>query len=155
MNSWFEKVQVLTCALVLLAMFSGCAPMGADEEKELKTVIAKYNNALVEAYRNQFFEPLMEVAVEEDVRKVDIIISAYLQTNQIMDSELIRLDFKGIEKGFDRATVRTSEDWSYRWIDYRTNKEVEPLREIHYEMRYHLIKIDDLWMVERVEEVPG
>jgi len=70
-----------------------------------------------------------------------------------MESEIHKIDFRDIKAEGDKAAVNTAEDWSYRWIDYRTKQEVEPLRDIHYDMKYYLVKKDGKWLVEKVEEV--
>ena len=122
-----------------------------DEKTELKTVIAKYNNAIIEAYKNQNFEHFMQVATDAEINKIGVIINSFRQADQIMEAELRKIDFQEIKTQGDKADVKTSEDWSYRWIDYKTGQEVEPLKNIHYEMLYHLIKKDGKWLVEKVE----
>ena len=122
-----------------------------SEKPELKTVIAKYNNAIIEAYKNQNFEHFMQVATDTEINKIGIIINSFRQADQIMEAELRKIDFQEIKTQGDKADVKTSEDWSYRWIDYKTAQEVEPLKNIHYEMLYHLIKKDGKWLVEKVE----
>jgi len=122
-----------------------------SEKPELKTVIAKYNNAIIEAYKNQNFEHFMQVATDAEINKIGVIINSFRQADQIMEAELRKIDFQEIKTQGDKADVKTSEDWSYRWIDYKTGQEVEPLKNIHYEMLYHLIKKDGKWLVEKVE----
>lgn len=139
--------------IALLFILLGCASKQSGEETSLKIVIAKYNNAVIEAYKNQILMPLKEVAVEDEVRRIDITVSTYLRGNQLMEADLHKIDFKDVRIEGDKATVRTSEDWSYKWVNYRTKKEVEPLRDIHYEMTYYLNKIGGKWLVEKVEEL--
>lgn len=141
-------------SIALAVILSGCASNPADNrEAELKTIIAKYNNAVIEAYKSQNFEYLKQVATEQEIDKIGVMITSFLQANQIMEAELHKIDFREIKIQGDKADVRTSEDWSYRWIDYKTGQEVEPLKDIHYEMLYHLIKKDGKWLVEKVDEV--
>ena len=139
--------------IVLLVVVSGCSSKSMDEKTELKTVIAKYNNAIIEAYKNQNFEHFMQVATDTEINKIGIIINSFRQADQIMEAKLHKIDFQEIKTQGNKADVNTSEDWSYRWIDYKTGQEVEPLKNIHYEMLYHLIKKDGKWLVEKVEEV--
>lgn len=139
--------------IVLLAVVSGCSSKGMNEKTELKTVIAKYNNAIIEAYKNQNFEHFMQVATDKEINKIGIIINSFRQADQIMEAELQKIDFQEIKTQGDKADVNTSEDWSYRWINYKTGQEVEPLKNIHYEMLYHLIKKDGRWLVEKVDAI--
>jgi hypothetical protein len=140
--------------LIFLLVLAGCISKEKDEtEYDIRTTIGRYNNAVITAYKSLNIGPLNSVTTEEQLIRVDSFIGAFLQRDQIMESELHRMDFEDVKIDSDKATVRTTEDWSYRWIDSRTGEEVEPLKEIHYEMRYHLKKIDDKWLVEKVEEV--
>ena len=144
--------SICLCSAVLLSMLAGCALRETGAEAELRVVVAKYNNALIEAYKNQLFKPLKEVADEEEVQMVNIFISSYLQGNQVMDAELLKMDFKEIKIEGEKATVRTSEEWSYRWIHYKTMREIEPRKNIRYEILYYIVKKDGRWLVKKVEE---
>lgn len=141
-------------SIALAVILSGCASNPADDrEALLKIVIAKYNNAVIEAYRSQNFEPLKQAAAEHEIDKIGVIINAYRTENQIMESDIKKIDFKEIRIEADKAYVKTSEDWSYRWINYETKQEVEPLKDVRYELLYHLIKKGGKWLVDKVEEV--
>lgn len=143
-----------TLLILCIVVFSGCASPPPDTRAaQLKIVIAKYNNALIEAYKNRFDSPLMEVAGEAEVRKIRTIVDSFLQSDEIMEAEVKRMDFKEIKIEAEKAEVKTSEDWQYRWVNVRTGKEVEPIKDIHYEMLYHLIKKDGKWLVENTEDI--
>lgn len=136
--------------MVLWVSLLSCTSRGVDKTDELKIVIAKYNNALIEAYKNQFFEPLKQVASEEEVKKIGVLVNSYRQSDRIMEAELNKIGFRKMIIEEDKATVRTSEDWSYKWIDYRTKQEIESMKDIHYEMVYHLEKKEGGWFVKMV-----
>lgn len=149
-----EIMKHLLYSIALAIILSGCTSNPADDrEALLKIVIVKYNNAVIEAYKNQNFEYLKQVATEKEIDKIGIMISSFRQTDQIMKAEFHKIDFREIKIQGDKTDVRTSEDWSYRWIDYKTGQEVEPLKNIHYEILYHLIKKDGKWLVEKVEDM--
>lgn len=148
------KGLFIYCVTLLLILYS-CASKDIDENREIKTIIAKYNNALIEAYKNQFFEPLKDVAAEDEVRKIEVIINSYLHGKQIMESEIHKIDFRDIKAEGDKAIVKTAEDWSFRWLDYKTRQEVEPLKDEHCEMIYHLSKKDGKWLEEKMEIAKG
>ncbi len=143
--------------LLFLGLLSACT--ATREEEAVKRSVVLYNRGLIEAYRSQSFDLLKEVAVEREVEKVGAVVGAYLEGGEVMESRIISLRFDGVEVRDGRATVRTSEEWSYRWLDYRTGREVEPLKRIYYRMRYDLVKRDGRWLVEKVkvvsEEFPG
>lgn len=148
-----NRVLTRCTAIIWVFICLGCTSPEQTHEKHLKTIVAKYNNALTQAYSSRFLSSLSEVASEKEVNKVEVIIASFFQGNTLMESELHRMDFHDVNIEGDKATVRTSEDWSYRWVDFRTSEEIEPLKDIHYEMLYHLIKKDDKWLVDSVEDV--
>jgi hypothetical protein len=145
------KITALILSIFLPVLYS-CSTVNPEEEA-IRRLIGKYNMAIVTAYKNLGMEPLREVASKERFEKVEVIINSFMQGGQMMEAELLELDFKGMEIDAERARVRTSEDWKYRWVDVRTREVKVPLTEIHYEMLYHLIKRDDRWLVEKTEEV--
>jgi len=150
----FRDKNLFVCVLAFAIIFSGCASNEPpDQQSELKTIIAKYNNAIVEAYKNQNFEYLTQVATEEELNKIGIIINSYRQSDQIMEAEIRKIDFREVKIDGDKAVVKTSEDWSYRWLNYKTGQEVEPPQDIHYELLYQVIKKDGKWLVDAVEEI--
>lgn len=145
-----EKNAVKFILLQLLVICLGCTSGEVAQKEYLKRLIAQYNNAVVVAYSDQDFELLKGVASDEEFRKIYVIVAGFLQGNRIMEADIKRIDYKEIKIEGDKATVKTSEDWSYRWVNYRARQEVEPLKEIHYEMLYYLIKKDGKWLVDEV-----
>lgn len=146
------NVKTLIIFIFLFTAFShfSCGLKDPKKEEILK-VIGKYNIAIVAAYRELNMQPLREITGDTHFQKVRTLINSYLDDSQIMESELLNLIFKEIVINGNIATVKTSEDWKYRWINHRTSEEIEPLRNIHYEMVYHLLKRDAKWIVENIE----
>jgi hypothetical protein len=123
------------------------------EEEAIKKLVGKYNVALITAYKDMNPLPLRRVTSNSEFEKVNLIIDSFMEVNQIMEAELMSLGFKDIKIEQDSATVKTSEQWKYRWVDMKTGEVKVPLQEIHYEMLYHLTKEEDKWLVDRVEDV--
>jgi hypothetical protein len=144
---------VKLCLIGLILAGSLSCGSSTNEDAVIMKAVGKYNQALVIAYRNVDFGPLGGAASEKAAKKVRVIVNSYLGGNQVMESDVKRIDFKDVKVEGDRAIARTSEDWTYRWVDFKTGEEVEPLKDIHYEMLYHLEKIDDKWLVDKVEKV--
>jgi hypothetical protein len=144
---------VKLCLIGLILAGSLSCGSSTNEDAVIMKAVGKYNQALVIAYRNVDFGPLGGAASEKEAKKVRVIVNSYLEGNQVMESDVKRIDFKDVKVEGDRATARTSEDWTYRWVDFKTGEEVEPLKDIHYEMLYHLEKIDEKWLVEKVEDI--
>ena len=151
-----QAIRAVSVVFVALWFATGCVK---DEKPDptlqrLKRVVTKYNYALIDAYRIQAYEELKKVASPEELRRVGIIVSSYLQADQIMDARLRSIEFRRIVVDGDTARVDTEEEWAFRWLNRRTGNVVEPLREIHYRMRYHLVKDPQRgWLVERLEKL--
>ncbi len=155
MNRMKSPLYVCIVLVVLLALTSCFKEERTPPvEDTLKKVVTRYNYALIDAYGRQIYDTLREVTSPDELRRVGIIVSSYYQADQIMESRLHKLLFKKVDVNGNRATVDTVEDWSYRWINYKNGEVVEPLKQIHYRMRYHLIKDREKgWVVDRVEEI--
>ncbi|MFZ3072775.1 MAG: hypothetical protein WA162_06005 [Thermodesulfobacteriota bacterium] len=145
-----RRFKIILIIIVSLAITS-CKTVNPEEDAVRKS-IGRYNLAIVIAYRDLNMEPLKAVTIEAHSNKVNSIIEAYLSGDEIMDSELLKLTFNDIKIEENKAEAVTSEDWKFRWVNIKTREEVEPLKDIHYEMLYHLVKKDGKWLVEKVEE---
>jgi len=147
----YYTAQFIAILVCLCASFS--CKSGDPEKDAIQRTVAKYNTAIIIAYKELNMSPLQEIASEGHVSKVKIIINSYLEANQIMIADILKVNIKEIKIEGEKATAKTSEDWKYKWIDNKTGKDVEPLKDIHYEMFYKMIKKDGKWIVEAVEEV--
>lgn len=142
----------MACVQAFLAVFFSlftlvsCAKSNPDEAL-VKTTVARYNDALVAAYKNLNIEPMKDVATEERAKRVEAFITAYLQSNLIMETELHHVTFDEVKVERTVATVKTTEDWSYSWVDYKTKKIKEEKKQVTYKMLYTLEKKGDKWIV--------
>lgn len=137
---------------IFFLLLISCAKANPEQES-VKKLIAIYNHALVLAYGELKFEELKSIASEGQFGKVSAIVNSFRDADEMMEAELLRLDFKEIKIEGNSSTVKTSEDWKYRWVNNKTGEEVEPLKDIHYDIIYHLTKKDGKWIVDRVEDV--
>jgi hypothetical protein len=144
------KMSLLT-AFFFLSLFS-CTTENPEKEA-IRRLIGMYNRAIVAAYGELNLAPLESVAGEAHVKKVDTIINSYMESDQVMEADLLGLGFKDIKIESDRATVRTFEDWQYQWVNVKTGEIIEPMKDIHYEMIYHLVRNEGKWLVESLQEV--
>ncbi len=159
----FYPVRIPLASLLLLSiLLSSCGANDKKrEEQELKRTVARYNNSVVEAYKNKFFKPLQGVASTKEVERVDLVVNYKFAKNQIMESEPYMMAFTSIEVTFDEefdettAIVKTTEDWTYRWVDRETGVVIEPMREFHYEVIYDLLLTDEGWLVQMVDTLGG
>ncbi|MHC4278310.1 MAG: hypothetical protein ACYSTI_13475 [Planctomycetota bacterium] len=147
--SFFRRLLPIFCTLVLLAPLS--CTNGNPEEEAIKVLVGKYNVAIITAYKDLNTWPLKLVTTDAVFKKVNVMIESYLDGEQVMEAELLSLEFKDIKIEPESATVRTTEEWEYRWVDINSREVIDPTRPIHYEVLYHIIKSEDRWLVEKVE----
>lgn len=125
----------------------GCARESA-EDFLLKNAVRKYNRALVETYRMAEPGLLADVAAEQEVRKVDVLITTLQMQNKVLRASLDRIAFIGMDRpGDERAEVKTSEDWFYEHMDRKTRQRVGQAKRIHYELVYTLERKGGKWIV--------
>lgn len=151
-------VYIVTLMVLILC---GCAKKESPEEYAVKVAVTKYNNAIIELYRTVSPVKLNEIALEEESKKVQNYMSIFLPGERLMDAEYQKIEFNEVTVDGDSAVAMTSEDWTFRWIHFKTGEEIEPWTDIKYKMRYDLTLTDGKWMIakatdlENVEELPS
>lgn len=140
--------------LFIAFCFSGCVNNTTNiEDKSIKNTIVKFNYGLISAYYNLDPTSLRDVAGKEEMDKIGVIVSSFLEGNKVMESELIEIEFMEFirqDDGF--VIVETSEDWKYRWIEVGANQQAPDFEEINYRIFYKMSKKDDKWIVIKTGE---
>ena len=148
-----KSKTILYITIVMTLLFSGCAKEESPEEYAIKVAVTKYNNAIIDLYRTVSPEKLDEIALEEESFRVQNYMSIFLPGKRLMDAEYQRIEFREVIVEGDSATVKTSEDWTFRWIHFKTGEEIEPWTDVHYKMRYDLTLIDGKWMIAKATDI--
>lgn len=139
--------------IVMVLLLCGCAKKESPEEYAVKVAVTKYNNAIIDLYKTVSPEKLNEIALEEESKKVQSYMSIFLAGKRLMEAEYQKIEFREVIVEGDSATVKTSEDWTFRWIHFKTGEEIEPWTDIHYEMQYDLTLIDGKWMIAKATDI--
>lgn len=148
-----KSKTILYITIVMTLLFFGCAKKESPEEYAIKLAVTKYNNAIIELYRTVSPEKLNEIALEEESKKVQSYMSIFLMGDRLMDAEYQKIDFKEVTVDGDSAIAKTSEEWRFRWIHFKTGEEIEPWTDIKYNMRYELTLVDDKWMIAKAVDI--
>lgn len=151
-----KPFKTLIAILLLFAISAGCGFRGSSgNEDRIKAAVLKYGRGLIEAYRDLDPSTISTVASEAQVKKVDVIITSFLQAERVMEAEMLSTAFKGVSIHDDgrQATVRTDEEWEYRWVDVNTKEVVVPLKRTRYGINYYLVLKDGVWVVDRTESM--
>ncbi len=148
-----KNISVLAVTVLIALFFLGCAKEQSPEEYAVKLAVTKYNNAIIDLYRTVSPEKLNEIALAEESRKVQSYMSIFLPGKRLMDAEYNKIDFDEVTIDGESAFALTSEDWRFRWVHFKTGKEIEPWKDIHYNMRYDLTLVEGKWMIEKATDM--
>jgi hypothetical protein len=150
--------KIIIC-LFLPLIFFGCA---YQTEKELKTAVNDYNRTLIAVLSSGSIDLLNSVATDKEVRRMHLFLSNLNEENKIITADLLSMMFKSVEikppfkpevkstQEFQEAYVKTEEIWTYKYLNLSTKNVIEGPYKIKYNTRYHVVKLDDKWVVNDV-----
>lgn len=123
-------------------------------EEGLKNAIRGYNTAVINAHLSDaHMRFLSKYAIESESQRVYIWINTDRERKIAMHMRVNKLVFDNVSSSKDSGAVETSEQWDYQFIDVETGKPTEPVKDARYKLRYSLIRQNDAWIVERIEEL--
>ena len=112
--------------------------------------IAKYNQILIQAYKQDKPSLLMPVATERQITDVRLYMTYQeIEKKRKLINVLKDLRIDKTKTGKTKATAWTNETWEYYYIDMQTRKEFGRTTE-SYKVTYQLIKMYDAWQVDRL-----
>lgn len=145
--------------IVMLALLSvmplACTDINNDA-RDMEHVIRRYNQLVIQGYRNQDMNPMQEVTTEEQARKLYHHMAALGEGQLRMESELKGIIFKKTDlRGSSEATVETEETWDFSHRKMATNEKFAEEKGFIYRMGYVLNKKDGRWMITQVNTISG
>jgi hypothetical protein len=150
--------KIIICLFLPLIIF-GCA---YQTEKELKTAVNDYNRTLIAVLSSGSIDLLNSVATDKEVRRMHLFLSNLNGENKLITADLLSMMFKSVEikppfkpeasstQEFQEAYVKTEEIWTYKYLNSSTKNIIEGPYKIKYNTRYHVVKLDDKWVVNDV-----
>ena len=154
------RTNYVTVALCLLLLFLsvvtvGCSS-GENETREIENLIRRYNDLVIQGYRNQDMNPLQEVATLEHALKLYHHMAALGEGKLRMEAKLKDIVFKKIDlTGSGKATVDTEEIWDFTHHRMATNEKYAEERDFIYRMGYILHKKNGRWIITEVNTIGG
>ena len=146
------KSKLFFFTLIIIFIFA-CS-RDAEEVVQIKGTIMRYNQLLIEGYKNLNMNPLQEVATTEHATELYYHMAALGEADIKMLSTLKKIDFTRVNiVKSDKVVVSTREVWDFVHVDIKTDERVYDEKDFVYEMRYELIKKDGRWLVEKVTAV--
>lgn len=123
-----------------------------QNEETVKETVKNYNEILMTVYQRQKADLLREVTTEDELERVRLYLTYnYYEKKQALRSHLNNLEVTTVKLKGRRATVRTKEDWTYRYLDINTQKPTTAEKRARYEVTYSLEKRGKRWLVAKLE----
>lgn len=159
-----------SCLLILamgLLMMSGC---GKKEEKTpeikgpafdnaipgeegMKNTILGYNQAIIDAHlSDRHIKFVRKYASEKETKRVFVFIEGDREKGIAMAMKMNKVIFDNMSSSEGLSFVDTSENWDFHYLDIKTGKPTEPVRELRYKLRYLLGKENGKWIIVKLKE---
>ncbi len=122
-----------------------------DEVKNIKSTIKSYNNGIIYASRDDNSDRLRSFANKKIVTKFHLWLKSWHDNNLFMDAKIKDINFTKVDLSNHKAVAITNEQWSYRYINIQTKKEVQPKTDINYTVRYNLSKEETKWIIQKID----
>jgi len=140
-GAWF-----VVLGLLLLGT-AGCHPSVREQAEDL---VRRYNRAVAEAYRGGDAGGLDRIAGPAEVRRIVGLIGVRADAGLRLDSELVWLEFRGVEWVGSTVRIRTHEQWRYWDQRVGSGRRVAGPYTDTYDMEYQLVRADRDWRVEGI-----
>lgn len=140
---------IFVFAVIAMFAFASCA----KEEMELKNTVNAYTRLLAEALANNEPGGLVLFTSNAQMKTISAYITFNLKDHRVIVNDLESLEFLDVEVAKDgqSATVLTREGWVFHYIDDKTRKRVTDDEHIGYENTYHLVRVEERWVVDRID----
>lgn len=122
-------------------------------EEGVKNAILGYNQAVMDAHLSDMhIKFIRKYATEKETKRVFTFINVDRERNLAMATKLNKLAIENTFVSDNEANVETSENWDFHYLDIKTSKPTEPVREMRYKLRYTLEKENGKWVIARLTE---
>ena len=130
------------------------APTKANQSEQVKAVVNRYNQLLIEGYRSLNMNPLAEVATVKLAEQAYHHMAAIGEGQSKMLAKLKQTDYLGVEfPQPDAALVKTHEVWDYDYVHVKTGKLQESAQDV-YDVTYELkLQKDGRWQLVAINAV--
>lgn len=154
------KLLRLLVSIVVVLLVGGSIYyyyQGYWEKKSVVRAVEAYNDALSEALESSSIEPLASHATQTELGRVQAYIFFNYSEGKFMKSNLEKINFTKVKVEGEKAEVSAEEEWTYQYVDLKTEKPLGNLERVKYKTKYKLLKSNGKWLVSEVEakEVGG
>lgn len=140
------------CLVVFILMTTMANAANEINQKPFEQLIVGYNHGFVKSLKKAKFEHLQEYLTQEIYYKTIVWVGAFQASNYFMDTKLLNLSFDEIEMKQYSASLTTTENWKYRYIDIKTKAVAIPPTKIFYKMKYYFVRLEDgTWKINHIK----
>ncbi len=139
---------------IAIIFFTSFALLSCSNESiEIKNTVTAYNKILPEALAKPDEHIMEYFTSNNELSRIGAYILFLKTQKKIMVSDLKELEFIETIVSKDRktATLKTVEQWTFHYVDYKTREPVTEEEAIRYENRYTMVKEKDHWVVDRID----
>jgi hypothetical protein len=141
----------LVTILVLGTALAACSP--AEENKALLDAVERYNSMMKRTYLEVNLNLMAGVATEDQIRMLFPVIQAMRAEESFMMAIQDAFSVKKVSAAGDTGYVDTEETWTYWWQHKDTREITKPRETLTYFVRYHLVREENFWKVDRLEDI--
>lgn len=124
-----------------------------QDEEGMKNAIRGYCQAIIDAHLSDMHVKfLKKYATQTEAQRAFVYINVDREKGLAMAMKLNKLTFDNISTSEKVNIVDTSENWDFHYLDIKTSKPIEPVKEMRYSLRYFLKKEDGNWVVAKLKE---
>ncbi|MBL0311286.1 MAG: hypothetical protein IPP78_00960 [Holophagaceae bacterium] len=122
---------------------------GRVSDKEARTLVEQYNQAVCEAYRHCDVLLIDPVVAPNCVAGKNLtgLIGVRADMGIVLDAKLEELQITGVQRKKDRLEIRTQERWSYLDRRMGSGEQVGQASVDRYEVLYLFQNLKGMWMV--------
>lgn len=142
---------------LVIALLHLTLPGCSRGEVELKNTVTAYNKMLSNALAKPDASLMEYFTTQAEKQRIDAYITFLLKDRKIAICTLKKIDFNHIlhDREKNRATVSTSEEWSYHYVDERSRQPVTEEETIRYNNVYNLVEKEGRWLIEKIDMNEG
>lgn len=119
----------------------------------MKNAVLGYCQATMDAYLSDLhLKFLRKYANERETKRIFVFINTDRERGWAMAMKLNKISFDNISTSKSVNFVDTSENWDFHYVEIKTSKPIEPVKEMRYKLRYLLEEEKGKWVVAKLKE---
>lgn len=119
----------------------------------MKNAVLGYTQAIMDAHlSDRHIKFIRKYATDKEAKRVFVFINTDRERGLAMAMRLNKMTFDNISTSENLNLVDTSENWDFHYLDIKTSKPVEPVKEMRYKLRYTMMREGEKWLVAKLKE---